>query len=411
MKILYYDCFAGISGDMNLGAMIDLGVDPDALINELKKLNVSGFELKISRQKRNAIEGTKVDVLLSAHSHTHSHDHTHGHDVKKGDHHGHAAHRNLTDIRDIIAASELSDIVKNNSIRIFERIAEAEAKVHGTTIDKIHFHEVGAVDSIVDVVGAAICFDFLGVDKIIASPVELGSGFVKCQHGLIPVPAPATLEILKNIPVKIGGVPHEATTPTGAAILAAMADEFSSNMNLSIDKIGIGVGTRDVEIPNILRVMLCHDNKVTAGCVEEKAIVFETNIDDMNPEFYEYVMDRLLESGARDVFLIPVIMKKSRPGNLLKVLCSVDDQDAVLKVLLKETTTLGVRRYPVDKICLEREFKKVVTKYGVFTIKVGILDGKAIKSKPEYEECRRAAAEHDVAIQEIYREIARTESS
>lgn len=263
MKILYYDCFAGISGDMNLGAMIDIGVDKEYLLKELSKLNISDeYEIKIKKDMKKGIQGTKVDVILK-HEHTHDNKEDHnGHcnNIHEGEHHHEHlhehVHRNLKDIEDIINGSTLNDNVKKLSLNMFMKVAKAEGKVHGKPLDEVHFHEVGATDSIIDIVGAAICLDYLKVDKIMASNVELGGGFVKCAHGLIPVPAPATVEILKGIPVKSGVVPFETTTPTGAAILSGNVDEFSEIKEFLIDKIGYGIGQRDVDIPNVLRVYL-----------------------------------------------------------------------------------------------------------------------------------------------------------
>lgn len=265
MKILYYDCFAGISGDMNLGAMIDLGVNKEYLLKELSKLNISDeYEIKIKKDIKKGIQGTKVDVILK-HEHNHNHseehneencNHIHKDDIDSHEHHHEHVHRNLKDIEDIINSSTLSDNVKKLSLNMFMKVAKGESKVHGKPLDEVHFHEVGATDSIVDIVGASICFDYLKVDKIMASTVELGGGFVKCAHGLIPVPAPATVEILKGIPVKSGAVSFETTTPTGAAILSANVDEFTDIKELLIDKVGYGIGQRDVEIPNVLRVYL-----------------------------------------------------------------------------------------------------------------------------------------------------------
>ncbi len=262
MRILYYDCFAGISGDMNLGAMIDVGVDKEFLIKELSKLKLDNeFEIKVKKESRKGIEGTKVDVILKhEHSHEYEHEHSHGNGHHNHSHNhsheGHHVHRNLEHIEGIINSSELNDNVKKASLNIFKKVAEAEAKVHGKSLYEVHFHEVGAVDSIVDIVGAAICLEYLNVDKIMASSVELGGGLVKCAHGLIPVPAPATVEILKGVPIKAGIVPFETTTPTGAAILASNVKEFSDIKEFVIEKIGYGVGNRDTEIPNLLRVYL-----------------------------------------------------------------------------------------------------------------------------------------------------------
>lgn len=261
MKILYYDCFAGISGDMNLGAMIDLGVEKEYLINELSKLKIdTEFEMKIEKRSKNGIHGTKVEVILN-NSTLDNHENEHSHDSHHHNHGHEHIHRNLKDIEVIINSSELSEKVKELSLNMFMEVAKAEAKVHGKELYDVHFHEVGAIDSIVDIVGAAICIDYLKPDKIMASHIEVGGGFVKCAHGLIPVPAPATIEILRGIPIKSGIVPYETTTPTGAAILASNVDEFKDKMDFIIEKIGYGLGSRDLEIPNVLRVYIASDNK------------------------------------------------------------------------------------------------------------------------------------------------------
>jgi len=276
MKILYYDCFCGISGDMNLGALLDLGVDEAYLRQELSKLNLDvEYELQVKKDNKKGISGTRVDVVLEEAMHVHKHDdhhehhghhhHHHHHEAQSGmelDNYGHThhAHRNLKDIENIIVSSSLSDRVKKVSLAIFMQVAKAEAKVHGKPLYEVHFHEVGAVDSIVDIVGAAVCLDYFKVDKIMASTVQVGGGFVKCAHGIIPIPAPATVEILRNIPIKSGIVPFETTTPTGAAILAANVDAFTDHMDFSVEKIGYGIGHRDLEIPNFLRIYLGYEN-------------------------------------------------------------------------------------------------------------------------------------------------------
>jgi uncharacterized protein (TIGR00299 family) protein len=422
MKILYYDCFSGISGDMNLGALLDLGIDEKYLIGELKKLSLSGYEIKVSRDIRKGIEGTKVDVILQEHNHddaqaTHNHEHSHNYteggssSAHMSNTHKHHENRNLKDIETIIDCSELSYKVKELSKKMFMKVALAEAKVHGKPLYEVHFHEVGAVDSIVDIVGAAICIIKLNVDKIMSSSIELGGGFVKCAHGIIPVPAPATVEILKGIPVKLGAVPFETTTPTGAAILAANVSEFKDNNNFIINKIGYGIGNRDTEIPNVLRVMLVDDadvlsytNKVENedDVVEE---IIECNIDDMNPELYEYIIDKLFTSGALDVYLTPIIMKKGRPSIKISVLCTTNKVEKIKKVLFKETTTFGVRNFKVCKTMLEREFIKVKTSYGEVTIKEAYYKGEKIKSKLEYEECKKIANSTDIPINEVYEKL------
>lgn len=395
MRILYYDCFSGISGDMNLAAMVDLGVPQEYIINELKRLGLHGYEIKFSRDERKGISGTKADVILEQQGHHHDHEealkeHTHTH-----------FHRGLNEIKEIIQNSSLNDNVKKLSMDIFMEVAKAEAKVHNKPLYEVHFHEVGAVDSIIDTVGAAICFDYLKADKILCSEIELGGGFVKCAHGLIPVPAPAVVEILKDVPVKKGAVQFETTTPTGAAILKAVADEFTSNINFKITKTGYGVGNRDTDIPNVLRVFLAEDTALEI----EKAYIIECNIDDMNPEKYDYIIEELFENGASDAFLTPIIMKKGRPAVKLSVLCSKERITVLKNFIFSETTTLGIRQYQVEKNMLQRDFSIIDTKYGKVTIKNAYLDGKKIKCKPEYEECKKIAKENAVTLSEIYEEI------
>lgn len=395
MKILYYDCFCGISGDMNLAALIDLGVPKEYLMEELSKINLnSEYEMKIERSVKLGITGTRVDVKLNKSSHS---EEEHGHDHQ---HH----HRKLKDIEKIINSSHLSDKVKNISLDMFMKIAEAEAKIHGKSLYEVHFHEVGAIDSIVDLVGAAICIDYLKVDRIIASPVQVGGGFVKCSHGIMPVPAPATTEILKNIPVSTGIVQFETTTPTGAAILAVNVEEFTSKIDFSIEKTGYGIGHRDLEIPNVLRVYLGEQER--SEKVEEQYIL-ETNIDDMNPELYEYVQERLFEVGALDVFKTPIYMKKGRPGIKLSVLTSEKGEKDVLDVIFEETTSIGVRKHKVEKIMLNRDFSKVKTEYGDMTIKKSYYKGKLVKYKPEYEECKAIAKEKNISIDKVYKAVYR----
>jgi len=392
MKILYYDCFSGISGDMNLGAMIDLGVDKEYLINELLKLKLdSEYEIIIERKNKKGINGIKVDVVLK-NEHGHIHNHT---------------HRNLKNIEDIINSSSLNKNVKRLSVDMFKKIGTAEAKVHGKSLYEVHFHEVGAIDSIMDIVGAAICVDYLNVDKIVASSIQVGGGFVKCAHGLIPVPAPATVEILKNIPIKSGLVPFETTTPTGAAILAVNVEEFTDEKNFTIERVGYGIGNRDLEIPNVLRVYIAKENeeKKIEQDSHNKQFILETNIDDMNPEIYNYVEKKLFDKGALDVFKTPILMKKGRLAIKLSVLAREKDEKVIQEIIFKETTSIGIRKYKVEKIMLERDFIKVNTIYGEVTVKNSYYKGDLIKSKPEYEDCKRLAEENDVPIGDIYSEV------
>lgn len=427
MKVLYYDCFCGISGDMNLAALIELGVPKEYLIQELSKINLnSEYEIKVERSMKLGITGTRVDVILkdtfdhethiseqALHEHTHEQtdEHSHHHDENNHSHEysheGHVEshehhHRNLKDIEEIINSSDLSHKVKKLSLDMFMKVAEAEAKVHGKTLYEVHFHEVGAVDSIVDMVGAAICLDYLNVDKIIASTVQVGGGFVKCAHGLMPVPAPATTEILKNIPINTGIVQFETTTPTGAAILAANVQEFTPKVDFKIKKIAYGIGHRDLEIPNVLRVYL--GEKESSEKLAEQYIL-ETNIDDMNPELYGYVEEKLFKAGALDVFKTPIFMKKGRPGIKLSVLTNEKDEKAVLAVIFEETTSIGVRKFRAEKIMLNREFSKIKTEYGDITIKKSFFKGKLVKYKPEYEECKAIANEKNISIDKVYKAV------
>jgi uncharacterized protein (TIGR00299 family) protein len=396
MKILFYDCFSGISGDMHLGAMIDLGVDPEHLISQLKLLDLDGYEIRISSDQRKGITGTRVDVVL---------------EEKKSKSHHH--HRNLADISSIINDSKLDGRVKVRSLKMFSRLAKAEAKIHGKSIDEIHFHEVGAVDSIVDIVGAAICIEYMKPDKIMASEVQLGGGFVKCAHGTFPVPAPATAEILTGVPVRSGAVQFETCTPTGALILACNVDEFTAMDGLTISRTAYGIGQKDLDIPNVLRLFLADkagkspDENIASDFTDNvKAWILECNIDDMNPEVYGYVMDTLFNLGADDVFITPIIMKKARPASKLSVLCTSEKKDMITDALLTQTTSLGLRSYQVDKMMLQREFSTLKTSYGEVTIKTAVYKGQKLKSKPEYEDCVRLARKHDIPVQQVYEEIS-----
>jgi uncharacterized protein (TIGR00299 family) protein len=385
-RILFYDCFAGISGDMNLGAMVDLGVDAGHLQKELEKLNIQGFRLEVTPDIRMGISGTKVTVVIENPENE--------------------KHRHLRHIEELINNSNLSERIKVKSLAIFNRIALAEAKVHQIDIQKVHFHEVGALDSIADIVGAAICQEYLEVDEIYSSPVQLGGGFVKCAHGMMPVPAPATAEIMAGIPVKTGLIEYEATTPTGAAILAATVNRFVSRMELVVLRTGYGIGQRDGGIPNVLRVYLAEDSTDRREDVEEaEAIMLECNMDDMNPEWFSHVTGLLFEAGAADVFTIPIVMKKSRPGHMLSVLCSPDAAERMKEILFKETSTIGLREYSVKKSMLCREVVKVITKYGEVDVKRSYFGGIVVNEKPEFEQCSSLAREHGVTLEEIRKEV------
>lgn len=379
MKVLFYDCFSGISGDMNLGAMIDLGIEKEFLTAELNKLNVNGWELDIKKDQRHGIYGTRLTVNISSED---------------------KAHRKLSDIKEILDNSTLDEAIKETSLKIFTTLAKAEAKVHNTTIDKIHFHEVGAVDSIIDIIGAAICYQKLEVDRVIAGRLELGSGFVNCAHGTLPVPAPATSEILHNIPVSTGGVDFEATTPTGAAIIKCLSDEYGNLENLRILKSGYGIGQKvNPARPNILRVYLGELEKSPAN--NHDSIMMECNIDDMNPEWYDEVVSKLLSAGASDVFLTQVIMKQGRPGVKMSILSRPDNIENLKDIIFSDTTTLGIRYYPVGKYALEREYKKVGTPYGDVTVKLAYHNKKLVSVKPEHSECLEIARNEGISLKEI----------
>ncbi|MFP5259872.1 MAG: nickel pincer cofactor biosynthesis protein LarC [Acidobacteriota bacterium] len=480
MSILYYDCFAGISGDMNLAAMIGLGVDPERLRAELSKLGLDHeFELRVSREARNGIHGVRVDVRLTAdetpppveacgeqgairaagsgpdpeqdhdslghghdqgslcpghthghgqdghvhqhshghgqdshvHAHVHAHAHAHGHTHAHGHGHdgpdhgpgqsqgGHAHQRNLADIEAIIQGSALDEAVKQTSLAIFRKVAEAESKVHGKALKEVHFHEVGATDSIVDIVGAAICRHWLGVDAVWSSSVELGGGVVRCAHGLIPVPAPATTEILQGIPTTRGATRHEATTPTGAAILAALAETFTDAPALILEKTAYGIGHRETEFPNVLRVHLARP--VASRVPVREARLLQCNLDDMTAEALGVAMDVLMENGAMDVHFTPILMKKSRPGTNLSLLCAVKDEERFKELLFRHTTTLGIKSLRVEKTELDRAFTRLETPLGPVTMKHAIRNGAIVRSKPELEDCRELAARHGLSLAEV----------
>ena len=381
---------------MNLGAMLDLGVDPKYLLKELGKLPVDSYKIEIFKDKRGGISGTKFDVILPIQK-------------KSSSRHSHKR-RTFRDITRMIRKSDLSANVKKISLDIFTCLARAEGKIHGHKIEDVHFHEVGAIDSIIDIVGAAICLDYLKVDQVISSPIQVGSGIINCSHGTFPVPAPATAEILQSIPIRAGLIPFEATTPTGAAIIAATASYFTEKIDFIPQKIGYGLGSKSSSVPNVLRLFM---GEISAAASKMndletgEAVMIECNIDDMNPELYDTLMDHLFAAGAHDVFFTPIIMKKSRPAVIVSVLCDGGRQKAMEDVLWLNSSTFGLRSYKIAKSMLRRETVKVKTKYGDVTIKKGYLNGRIIKSKPEYDDCKKLARENGVNIQEIYESIGR----
>jgi uncharacterized protein (TIGR00299 family) protein len=424
MKTLYLDIFSGISGDMFVAALIDLGADARRLERELKKLKLDGYHLHVSRGEKSGIAGTKFDVhLASDHAHhdagDHGHGHAHDHHQQHASHITHHAHddqRTFADIKKLISRSRLSAWVKQKSIAVFQRIADAEGKIHGLPADTVHFHEVGAVDSIVDIVGACLGLEMLGKPRVIAAPVVEGTGWIRCAHGRFPIPAPATLAILgaRGIGVTQCDEPHELVTPTGAALLAEFAESFGPMTGLVAGTIGFGLGTRDNQTrPNVLRAVLAKQSKVQSpkskGVVGEtghdwetdRVAVLETNLDDISAELLGQFVETALAAGALDVFHTPIQMKKSRPGVLLTVLCAEAEADKFCELMLAETTAFGVRRTLAERRKLRREFVKVKTPFGEVPVKVGRLDGRTLQLKPEFDVCRRLAARAGVSVKHV----------
>lgn len=382
MKIAYLDCFSGISGDMFLAAMIDAGLNVNELKRELKKLNLKNYEIKTRRIKKNGILATKFDVIAKGRQHD----------------------AGINEIIALIGRSGLGEDIKKKSREIFMRIARAEAKVHGIAVGKIHFHEIAAVDSIIDIVGAAIAVKKLGIEKIYSSAPNLGMGFVKCSHGILPVPGPATAELLKGIPVASGSARAELVTPTGAALLAEFVSAFGKMPQMKITGIGYGAGNAELERPNVLRIFI-GDADSEGGYENIKLI--ETNIDDMNPEIYDYVMERLFSRGALDVFLTPIYMKKNRPAVKLSVLAESNKLDDVIEIIFNETSTFGIRISDVARRTLQRKIVKVKTRYGAISVKVGSVNGEIKSISPEYEGCKKAAMKYNVPLKAVYEEAKR----
>jgi len=405
VKTLYLDIFSGISGDMFLGALIDIVVEFDTLESELKKLKLDGYTLSANRRQKCAIDGVKFDVHLTDggadHSHSHSHEHSHG----GGEGHGHS--RNFAQISELIHASALSDWVKEKSVAVFQRIANAEGKIHGMPPFEVHFHEVGAVDSIVDIVGGCIALELLGKPRVRSGPVIEGTGFIMCAHGRFPIPAPATLNILaeRGVAITQCDEPNELITPTGAALIAEFAEDFGPMRSLTPEKVGFGLGTRDCETrPNVLRVVLGEETASASGndWETDTISVLETNLDDISSEVLGDFVERALNAGALDVVHTPIQMKKNRPGVQLSVLCAEGDADKFSEMILRETSAFGVRRTLTERRKLQRETKTVTTPHGEVTVKLGLLNGEVVQVAPEYESCRAIAAKADVPLKAVY---------
>jgi uncharacterized protein (TIGR00299 family) protein len=402
MKTLYLDLFSGISGDMFLGALLDVGLEFPHLDGELQKLKLEGCHLHVSRGKRAQIEGTKFDVHLGPHSHGHEDERGHGHEHAHSHEHGRA----YAEIKQLILKSGISAWAKEKAIAVFDRIAAAEGKIHGVPAEKVHFHEVGAVDSIIDIVGACIGLEFLGKPRVLASQPIDGTGWIDCAHGRFPVPAPATLEILaaRKIALTQCEEPNEMITPTGAALLAEFVEEFGPMKNFVPGRIGFGLGSRDNPArPNVLRVIMGGASAATEHDWESDSItVLETNLDDINPEILGRFMDTALAAGALDVSYAPLQMKKNRPGFLLTVLCAVAEADQFTELVLRETSAFGVRRSVAERRKLRREFQMVQTPFGDVSMKIGKLDGKILQAAPEFESCRKLAEKEKLPLKQVY---------
>jgi len=378
MKIGYFDCFSGAAGDMILGALIAAGLDADELRADLGKLNLDGYELEIRRIRKQGFDAVKVDVKITEQQ----------------------THRHLRHITEIIDASRLSGDVTRRAKQVFHRLAEAEAKVHGTTVEEIHFHEVGAVDAIVDVVGAAIGFERLGLERIVCSPIPTGSGTITCAHGVMPVPAPAVAELLVGVPLAACDEVGELTTPTGAAILTTTAESYGPLPPMRIARTGYGAGSRDgASRPNVLRLIV--GESLASDSQTDEVVSLEANLDDATGEQIGYACERLLEAGALDVCTIPIIMKKGRPGVVLSVLCSSEKEADCRRIIFTETTTFGIRRRTCSRHKLQRRSRVVATRYGEIRVKLGILEGAVVRASPEYDDCAGAARTHGVALREV----------
>lgn len=382
MKTAYFDCFSGISGDMIIGAFLDLGIDIKQLEDYLKKLNLPGFSISAEKVMKTGISGIKFHVNIT--------DNT--------------GERHLKDIVSIIKNGSIDEDIKEAGIKIFHDIAEVEASIHQKSIDEIHFHELSGLDTIVDIIGALYCIKALGIEKIYCSPINTGKGFVKTMHGMMPIPAPATAALLKDIPTFTTNTQAELATPTGAAIIKHICKNFTGMPRMKVHKIGYGAGSKslDIPLPNLLRIML--SSEMPSQYDEDDILLLQTNIDDMNPEFFDSAIDKILSAGAVDVFITPIFMKKNRPAFMLSALCENNALDAVLSSVFAETTTLGVRISTIRRKKLNVEFMDIKTSYGMVKIKIGKSNGKILNFGPEYEECKKLAQINNVPVKTIYDE-------
>ena len=390
MKLAYFDCFSGISGDMTLGALVDAGCSAELLRSELQALKVSGWELSTEKVWKNGMSATYVRVKTE--------------DQQK--------HRSLSTILEILNSSPLATPVRERASAIFQKLGEAEAHVHDAPLEKVHFHEVGAVDAIVDIVGACIGFHALGIESFACSPLNVGGGTAKMAHGVLPVPAPATARLLQGAPTFSNGVQRELVTPTGAAIVATLCDSFGPQPPMTVSTIGYGAGTADLEgQPNVVRIMIGEAAEKSAATLDEEISIIEANLDDMNPQIYGYVLEKALSAGALDVYTTALQMKKNRPGTLLTILCRPEDASKLMSLIFAETTTLGVRTHRAQRRVLPREWVSVTTAYGDVRIKLSRSNGHVLHAAPEYDDCRKLAVEKQVPLQQVINEALRTYES
>lgn len=387
MKLAYFDCFSGISGDMTLGALVDAGCAVEHLRAELRGLQVPGWELTAEKVWKNGMAATYVRVVTEDQS----------------------KHRSLSAIMEVLQKSQIAPVVRERAAAIFQKLGEAEARVHDAPLEKIHFHEVGAVDAIVDIVGVCIGFHALGIEKFACSPLNVGGGTAKMVHGILPVPAPATANLLQGKPTYSNGVQKELVTPTGAAIVVTLCDTFGPQPPMSVSAIGYGAGTADLEgQPNVVRIMMGEAAEKTVAGFDEEIAVIEANLDDMNPQIYGYFLEKALAAGALDVYTTPVQMKKNRPGTLLTILCKPQDTNVLMSLIFAETTTFGARSYRAQRRVLPREWVNVATDYGDVRIKVSRVNGRILHVAPEYDDCRKLAVEKNVPLQKVIAEAMRS---
>ncbi|MFQ5776388.1 MAG: nickel pincer cofactor biosynthesis protein LarC [Terriglobia bacterium] len=383
MKLCYLDCFSGISGDMFLGALVDAGLSPEKLQTELSKLKLDGWSLAVERVPRGELTATKLDFST------------------KETHH----HRTWKTIRELIRLSPLSEPVRERALAVFARLADVEGAIHGVPPDEVHFHEVGGMDSILDIVGASIAVEALGIEKLMASTLSVGTGSVETAHGTLPVPAPATAALLQGAPIHAGSVEGELVTPTGAALVTTLASGYGPLPRMTVSAVGYGAGSRDVkEQPNVLRVFLGESAEAARSASEPEVVVLEANLDDMSPLIGGYFMEQALAAGALDVFYTPVQMKKNRPGLVLTVICPPERADALSELIFQQTTTIGLRLYHAQRRLLERTFVTVRTPLGPVRMKLARLNGRVLNAAPEYEDCRRLAREKSVPLKQVLAE-------